>query len=143
METPFVLPQALLPLFVGGVVLLLGVWLVSLKNIIVRLIGLIIALGGVSSMLTALPNSWVSPGIKFIVVIIVYIVLSADLARTGWKTSKAATLIGSILGVLGILALIVQIDSFFSVPTGALQQAIQDGFETLSRIFGLAEETLR
>lgn len=143
MEAPFVLPQLLVPLFIGAIVLLLGVWLISLKNLIVRLVGLVIALGGASFMLTAIPNGWVPPGIKFIVVILVYITLSVDLARTGWKTSKAATLIGSILGLLGVLALVVQIDSFFSVPTGALQQAIEDGFETLSRIFGLAEETLR
>ena len=94
-------------------------------------------------MLTVAPNSWVAPGVKFIVLILVYVVLSAGIASTGWNTSAAATLIGSALTIVGVLALLVQLDSFLSVPDGSLQQVIADGFETLSRIFGLAEKPLR
>ena len=142
MDIPFTIPQSLWPLFIGLIALGVGAWLVSLKSLLVRLLGLVIALGGVSFLLTPIPNSWVSPGVKFIVVILVFIALSAEIARSKWKTDRAAKLTGAVLAVLGVLALIVQVMSYFSVPTGSLQQVITTGFDNLSRIFNLAGKQL-
>lgn len=143
MDIPFTIPQSLWPLFIGLITLGFGAWLVSMKSLLIRLLGLVIALGGVSLMLTPFPNSWIAPGVKFIVVILVFIALSAEIARSSWKTGKAAKLTGSVLALLGVLALIVQVQSYFSVPTSSLQQIITEGFGNLSRIFNLAGKQLK
>jgi hypothetical protein len=138
MDIPFTVPQVWVPLAVGLLVLGLGSWLVSTKNLLVRLLGLVLALGGVSLALTPLPNDWISPGIKFVIVIVVFIGLSAEIAKSGWKSSRGATITGGVLTLIGVLALIVQIKSYVSVPTGSLQQAVSEGFGSLSRILSLA-----
>lgn len=143
MDIPFTIPQSLWPLFIGLIALGIGATMVSrVKSLLIRLLGLVVALGGASILLTPIPNSWVSSGIKFIVVILVFIALSAEIARSNWNSARAAKLTGAVLVLLGVLALIVQVRSYISVPTGSLQEIIQAGFDNLSRIFNLAGKQL-
>lgn len=136
------IPPELVPLFIGAIALVVGTFLVDTANLVVKLIGLVVSLGGVSFMLVAIPNGWVSSGIKTIIVILVFIGLSAKLARTGWSKSRAATIIGAIFTLLGVLALISQLSDYGSLPDGTVQDLIEEGLNALSRIFKLSSETI-
>jgi cation transport ATPase len=142
MDIPFSLPPPLVPLFIGLIALGVGALLVGTSNLIVRLLGVVLGLGGASLALTPIPNNWVSPGIKAIIVTIVFIGLSSEIMRSGWKKNRGATITGTVLVALGILALIVQATSYFAWPGGALQALIEQGFAALSRIFNLASQSL-
>lgn len=144
MDIPFAVPAVWVPLVIGLLVFGVGSALVGrTKSLILRLLGLVLAVGGVSLALTPIPNDWISPGIKFVVVIVVFIGLSAEIAKSGWKANRGAAITGGVLTVLGVLALIVQIKSYVSVPTGSLQQAISEGFGSISRILSLAGKQVR
>ncbi len=139
----FTVPQSLVPLFVGLVFLGVGGWLVGTKNLFVRLLGLVIAVGAMSVFLTPFPSDWISTSVKGIIVILVFIGFSAEgIASTDWNTSPSAKLTGVVLTLIGVLALIVQVKSYYSLPTGSLQQVINEGFDSLSRIFNLAGKQL-
>lgn len=142
MDIDVSIPPVFVPLFIGLLGLAVGSLLVGTSNLIVRLLGVVLALGGVSLALTPVPNTWVSPGVKAIIVTLVFIALSSEIMRSGWKKNRAATITGAVFVALGILALILQATAYFAWPGGALEELIERGFAALSRIFNLAGEQL-
>jgi hypothetical protein len=142
MDIPLTVPHVWIPLFVGVLALLAGNAMVGAKSLVLRLLGIVVALGGVNLMFAPFPNRIIPAGVKLIVVIIVFIGLSAQLARSGWKTNRATTIAGGVLTLIGVLALYMQLQSYITVPTGNVQQVIADGFASISRILNLAGKSV-
>lgn len=134
MDINFTIPESLWPLILGLVVLGVGGLMVKASNLLLKLLGLVVSLAGVTLLLTPIPSDWVSEYVKFGIVILVFIALSAAIARSGGKSDKAVTVTGAVLVFIGVLAFI----SYFTVPSGMWSNVIEDGFAALSRIFGLA-----
>lgn len=142
LNIPLTVPHVWVPLVIGLLALIVGNWMAGTKSLLLRLLGIVVALGGVNLMFAPFPNRVISAGVKLIVVIIVFVAMAAQLARSGWKADKSATITGAVLTLLGVLALYVQLQSYLTVPTGNLQQVIASGFESISRILGLAGKSV-
>lgn len=134
-------------IFNGGDIaqLLLGVLLVALGYSAVsqnawffKLIGFIFALGGVDIALRTI--NVVTPVQRLLVANVVFISLAVLVFKT---KSRPTQMIGAVLVFVGVLSLIVVVPGALQVEfNGTVTQALNEGWDSVTKIFGNAETGL-
>jgi hypothetical protein len=131
-------------ILVGLIALGGGLALVKSKALLLKLLGLLFAVGGAAVLLEPVPmpvSTAASANLKFFLVTIVFVASAILMVRTGPGTAAKAT--GVVLAFLGVLALFVQFGSLVSVPGGLFGDIIQAAFDSISRIFAQANTQLK
>lgn len=131
-------------MIVGLIALAVGLGLVKTNSLALKIVGLIVAVGGTVVLLEPVPVPFVSTAtalnLKFLIVTVVFAAASILIARTG--PGNGAKLTGALLAFLGFLALFVQIGSLFVIPGGVFGDIIESSFDAISKIFAQANSQL-